>query len=129
MLNMPSSVAFTQFKDWYNPDSYSTPDAYYNAYATNPYWTIDNSRRKSNTYDLLGNINLSFKVTPWLTIADRVGLTQTTAQWKYTRAGITFAPWSIADPWSAGNVPSSLGGYLAPSEWDQSFEEQRINND
>jgi len=71
---------------------------------------------------------LSFKVTSWLNVSDRVGLTQSTSQWLYTRAGITFEPWAIADPWGAGNVPSSQG-YLAPSNFDQSFLEQRINND
>ena len=47
---------------------------------------------------------------------------------KYTRAGITFAPWAIADPQNAGNVPSSQA-YLAPSTFDQTFMEQRLNND
>ncbi|MFI5187806.1 MAG: hypothetical protein ACHQF0_13830, partial [Chitinophagales bacterium] len=115
------------FKDWAN-NVYASPDGYFNAYATNPYWTIDNSRRKSTTYDLLGNVNVSYKLFPWLSLANRLGLVKTPQQWKYTRAGITFAPWAISDPWSAGNIPGSLKS-LKPSEFDQSYLEQRLNND
>jgi hypothetical protein len=127
VINNPAHVPLTSFKDWQN-NIFADPNGYFDAYATNPYWTIANSRRKTNTYDLIGNINLSYKVTDWLTINDRLGLTQSTFTKKYTRAGINFAPWAIADPWAAGNVPSSQG-FLAPSEYDESFLEQRLNND
>ncbi len=127
VINNPAHVPITSFKDWRN-NIFADPNGFFDAYATNPYWTIDNSRRKTNTYDLLGNLNLSYKITSWLTIADRFGITQSSANLKYTRNGITFAPWAIADPWGAGNVPSSQK-YLAPSEYDESFLEQRLNND
>ncbi|HMH34536.1 MAG TPA: SusC/RagA family TonB-linked outer membrane protein, partial [Puia sp.] len=127
LVNAPAGAPINSFKDWQN-DVYASPDGYYNAYATNPYWTIDNSRRKQSTYDLFGNVNLSFRLTSWLNISDRAGIVQTTRQRTYTRAGITFAPWAIADPWSAGNIPSSLKS-LKPSVYDESFLEQRLNND
>src|ERR1035437_10338587 len=126
LLNTASYIPISLFKDpngkWGNPNSY------YNAYATNPYWTIDNSRRKTTNYDVLANINLSYKIADSLTVSDRLGVTQTTQQLKYTRAGITFAPWAIADPQGAGNVPSSQKS-LSPSSYDQTLMEQRINND
>ena len=126
LLNTPSYIPLNDFSD---PTSkYGNPNSYFNAYATNPYWTVKNSRRNTNTYDLLGNINLSYKISPWLTISDRIGITQTLHQLKYTRAGITFAPWAIADPQAAGNVPSTQK-YLAPSSYDETFMEQRLNND
>ncbi|HEY0433606.1 MAG TPA: SusC/RagA family TonB-linked outer membrane protein, partial [Chitinophagaceae bacterium] len=127
LVNAPANAPLTDFKDWQN-DVYSSPSGYFNAYATNPYWTIDNSRRKTSTNDLFGNVNLSYKLTPWLTLSNRLGLVTTTQQWKYTRAGITFEPWAIADPWGAGNVPSSIKS-LKPSEFDQTYQEQRLNND
>ena len=127
VINNPAHVPLTSFKDWQH-NIFADPNGYFDAYATNPYWTIDNSRRKTNTYDLLGNLNLSYKITSWLNISDRFGITQTFSNLKYTRNGITFAPWAIADPWGAGNVPSSQK-FLAPSEYDESFLEQRINND
>jgi TonB-linked SusC/RagA family outer membrane protein len=126
LLNTPSYIPLSEFKD---PTSkWANPNSYYNAYATNPYWTINNSRQRTTNYDVLGNLNLSYKITPWFTISDRFGVTQTTSQLKYTRSGITFAPWAIADPQSAGNIPSSQK-YLAPSSFDETFMEQRLNND
>ncbi|MDP9042271.1 MAG: TonB-dependent receptor, partial [Bacteroidota bacterium] len=127
VVNNPANVPLTSFKDWQH-NMFATPDGYFDAYATNPYWTTANSRRKSNTSDLIGNLALSYKILDWLSMSDRFGLTQSTATKLYTRAGITFQPWSIADPWGAGNVPSSQG-YLAPSVYNESFFEQRLNND
>lgn len=127
LFDLPSHIQITDFKDWRN-NPIATPDGYFNAYATNPYWTIDNSRQLTNSYDFLGTVGLSLKLTPWLIISDRVGLTQRTLQNKFNRAGITFAPWAIADPWGAGNVPNGQK-YLAPSTFDLTFFEQRINND
>jgi TonB-linked SusC/RagA family outer membrane protein len=127
VLNTPGWVPLTDFKNTAS-NPHADPNGYYNAYATNPYWTIHNSRNKVSTYDLFGNVNLSYKITPWLSVSDRVGVTQSTVQQTITRAGITFAPWAIADPWQAGTIPASLQ-YLAPSDFDESFFEQRLNND
>ncbi|HEX9511082.1 MAG TPA: SusC/RagA family TonB-linked outer membrane protein [Puia sp.] len=127
VINNPAHVPLVYFKDWQH-NKFADPNGFFDAYATNPYWTIDNSRRKTNTYDLLGNLDLSYKITSWLNISDRFGITQTFSNLKYTRDGITFAPWAIADPWGAGNIPSSQK-FLSPSEYDESFLEQRLNND
>jgi TonB-linked SusC/RagA family outer membrane protein len=127
ILNIGANIPLTSFKD-YNTSKYGNINSYYNAYATNPYWTVANSRQNSNNYIFLGNINLAYKILPWLTVSDRLGVTQRTLQYKYTRAQVQFAPWAIADPWAAGNVPSSLK-YVFPGEEDQTYFEQRLNND
>ena len=126
VLNTPADIPLTSFKD-YN-SQFANVNSYYNAYATNPYWTIANSRQKTNTYELLANINLSYKIANWLTLSDRIGITTRTKQYKYTRAQVNFAPWAIADPESAGNEASSLK-YVAPATYDETFFEQRLNND
>jgi TonB-linked SusC/RagA family outer membrane protein len=126
VLNAPADIPITAFKDLNNV--YASPNGYYNAYSDNPYWTIANSRNVTNKYDLLGSINLALKLTSWLTLSDRFGITQTTQQVADTRAGITFAPWAIADPWSAGNIPSAEPNF-SPSDFESSFLEQRLNND
>ena len=127
VVNNPANTPLTSFKDWQN-NIFADPNGFFDAYATNPYWTTSNSRRVTNTSDLLGNLALSYKILDWLSLSDRFGLTQTTATKNYTRAGITFAPWAIADPWSAGNIPSSQK-FLAPSVYNESYYEQRLNND
>jgi len=107
---------------------YSNVNSYYNAYATNPYWTLQNSRENRDYYTFSGNVNLSWKATSWLTFSDRLGLTQLTQQDAYTKAGITFAPWATADPEQAGNVPSSLK-FTYPATLSYTFMEQLLNND
>lgn len=126
ILNTPPDIRLTDFKD---PEGkFGNPDSYYSAYSTNPYWTIKNSRRKTTAYDLLGTVNLSYKIADGLLISDRIGIVQQTKQFKYTRSGITFSPWAVADPQNAGNVPSSQS-FLAPAQFDETFFEQRLNND
>ena len=127
VVNNPANVPLTSFKDWQN-NPFATPRRIFRCLCNKPVLDHANSRRTTNTSDLLGNLGLSYKITEWLNITDRFGLTQTTAAKLYTRAGITFAPWAIADPWGAGNVPSSQK-YLAPSVYNETFFEQRLNND
>ena len=126
ILNTPADIPLKSFKNING--EFSNVNSYYNAYATNPYWTVDNSRHNTTTYQLLASINLSYKIEPWLTLSNRIGLTESTQIFKYTRAEVNFAPFAIADPFSAGNVPSSLK-FVPPSGFDQSYFEQRLNND
>ena len=107
---------------------YTNVNSYYNAYATNPYWTVDNSRQGNVAYQLIGSVNLSYKFTPWLTLSNRLGITQSTQEFKYRRAEVDFAPWAIADPQGAGNIPSAEK-FVPGSSYDASFFEQRLNND
>jgi len=126
VLNVGANIPLTSFS---NPNGqYSNINSYYNAYATNPYWTVDNSRENTVNYVWLANMNLSYKITPWLSWSDRVGMTEKNVTQKYTRPQVNFAPWAIADPWKAGNVPSSEQ-YVYAGEFDQMFFEQRLNND
>jgi TonB-linked SusC/RagA family outer membrane protein len=107
---------------------YSNINAYYNAYAGNPYWVVQNSRENTSGYNLQGNVNLSYKATDWLTFNDRLGITQQTTQYTYTRPGINFAPWAVADPQHAGNIPASLVSIYAAT-YDETFFQQLLNND
>jgi len=126
LLNTPANIPLQDFKDINS--QYGNVNSYYSAYSTNPYWTVANSRANSNTYLFSGNINLSYKATSWLTFSDRLGITDRTVQVLDTRAQVQFAPWAIADPQSAGNVPSSLK-YVYPITFDETFFEQLLNND
>ena len=139
LLNTPADVPLTKTTlqsstgpVTYDPSDlngqYTNINSYYNAYATNPYWTLQNSRDKTDTYGFEGNINLAYKATDWLTFSDRLGLTQLTTQYTYEKAGVAFEPWAIADPEHAGNIPSALVSTF-PSTFDETFMEQLLNND
>jgi TonB-dependent SusC/RagA subfamily outer membrane receptor len=66
LINTPMQIPITRYKDWRN-DFWSNPNYYFNDYYHNPYWFVDNFRDVGRTDDLLGNIELGFKVTSWLT--------------------------------------------------------------
>lgn len=139
LLNTPANIPLTKTTlpstkgpVVYDPSDlngkYTNVNSYYNAYATNPYWTLQNSRENRNTYTFSGNVNLSWQATSWLTFSDRLSLTQLTEQFGYTKAGITFQQWAIDDPQAAGNVPSALK-FTYPATYDETFMEQLLNND
>ncbi len=47
---------------------------YFDASQDNPYWTIDNNRWNDQVNRIIGNINLSYDLTPWLNASYRVGI-------------------------------------------------------
>lgn len=62
MLNMPSHVDITKYKDW-RTNKFANPNGFYNPWYQNPYFTADNYRQKDKNDYLTGNIEL--KVTPF----------------------------------------------------------------
>ena len=47
---------------------------YFDTSQDNPYWTIDNNRWNDQVNRILGNINLSYDILPWLNASYRVGI-------------------------------------------------------
>ncbi|HEY9046808.1 MAG TPA: SusC/RagA family TonB-linked outer membrane protein [Ohtaekwangia sp.] len=62
MLNMPSNVDITKYKDW-RTNKFANPNGFYNPWYQNPYFTADNYREKDRNDYLTGNIEI--KVTPF----------------------------------------------------------------
>ncbi|MEP7080277.1 MAG: SusC/RagA family TonB-linked outer membrane protein [Ginsengibacter sp.] len=106
VLNQPNHVDLTYFKDWQN-NPFASPSYYYNAYYGNPYWYIDNNRFSTKNNNLIGNLKLSLKLTNWLDASYDIGYSRNDQVFKYTRAGATFDPYAITDPWGAGMIASS----------------------
>lgn len=88
----PGNYDLSRFKDWRN-DYFSSPDGYYTPYLDNngktPYFSKDNYREKGTIDDLLGNAQLDFKATNWLTFTYRVGMTLSNGDAKSTRGAYT----------------------------------------
>ncbi len=58
------------------PDDYLNPDGTQRLYRTNrnnPYFLVDNNGLTSNTNRFLPNLSVSYKLTPWLTLTNRLG--------------------------------------------------------
>ena len=74
VINTSVQVPITQYKDWRN-NEFANPNGYYNEYYQNPYFTIDNNRTRLRENYLVGNIDLGYKLTDWLSLQYRIGAT------------------------------------------------------
>jgi len=71
------------FRGWFLPRDYdlknepnTRPDGsqvYFNANTDNPFWTLRNNLYNDNRSRLIGNVNLTYKLTDWLTYTGRAG--------------------------------------------------------
>ena len=109
ILQLPADLNLSTIK---NPNTglYGNPNDFYDAYAINPYWTIDNSRRNINRDVLLSQLKLKLEPTQWLDISyqlsDNFGINQE----RDTQSEVDFSQYGIGDYFSAGNVPSGFAG-------------------
>ena len=106
ILQLP---AFLNIKAYSNPASdAANPNNYYDAYAINPYWIVDNARRNVQDDIFLSTINLSLKPSTWLDLSYRISDNYGIDQQKLTRSEVDFSPYAISDYYSASNTPSGF---------------------
>ncbi|MBS1655724.1 MAG: TonB-dependent receptor, partial [Bacteroidetes bacterium] len=73
MLNMPSNVDITRYKNW-RTDKFANPNGYYNPWYQNPYFTADNYRSASRNDYLVGSIEIRFTPVKGLDFVGRQGI-------------------------------------------------------
>lgn len=73
MLNMPSNVDITKYKNW-RTDKFANPNGYYNPWYQNPYFTADNYRSKQRNDYLTANIEFKFTPITGLDLIARQGI-------------------------------------------------------
>lgn len=73
VMNTPMQVPLTKYKDWRN-DKWSNPNYYYNDYYRNPYNDIDIFRSEERSDYVVGTIDLSQKITSWLSVSARTSV-------------------------------------------------------
>ncbi|MEY2917464.1 MAG: hypothetical protein RIS73_1178 [Bacteroidota bacterium] len=72
-INQAGNIPLSTYRDWRN-NKFASPNAYYNDYFTNPYFRLDNERVKYQDANLNGTTDLTYKLTSWLNLYDRVGV-------------------------------------------------------
>ena len=127
IINQPALVDLRDYRNWQS-NPYANPDGFYNAYYGNPWWQIDQTRLDERNNDLIAAFSLGVKPLSWLDINYKAGIARNDYSNKYTQQGYDFAPWAIADPWSAGNIPSGVKK-LSPSQGDALSYSQRLTSD
>lgn len=85
LLQTPRDIDVVGLKDLSNPyNGYGYTDAngvahndvygYYGAYTMNPYWVLENYNNFNDVNRIMGNFNINYKPTEWLTFQERIGL-------------------------------------------------------
>lgn len=108
MLNMPSNVDITKYKNW-RTDKFANPNGFYNPWYQNPYFTADNYRSDIRNDYLTANVELRFTLLKGLDLTVRQGLAtrnfsskNTVGEFKYTE----FA--KHTDQSSKSDIPGSV---------------------
>ena len=94
----PGNYDLSRFKNW-RTDYFSSPDGYYTPYLDNngktPYFAKDNYREKGRGDEFFGNAQLDYKVTSWLNLTYRVGLTYDNADARSTRGAFNYSAFEL----------------------------------
>jgi TonB-linked SusC/RagA family outer membrane protein len=70
-------------------------DNYFCEYAWNPYWLIANLRQKGTTNNIMGNIDLSYKISKWLKADVKASSNVTTSSFQNTDGPIVVSDYTV----------------------------------
>jgi TonB-linked SusC/RagA family outer membrane protein len=93
VMQTPSNVPLLDYKDWKN-NKFAQYSNYYNEFAVNPYWIIGNVRQKGRADDLIGNLDVNFKITDWLKASARISTNLAFNNFKNTTAPVVVTEWA-----------------------------------
>jgi TonB-linked SusC/RagA family outer membrane protein len=96
VMQTPSNVPLLDYKDW-RSSKWGQYNNYYNEYSVNPYWIIGNVRQKGRTDDLIGNLDVSFKITDWLKASAKLSTNLSFSNYKNTTAPVVVSDWVAAN--------------------------------
>lgn len=96
ILQVAPHIPLSQYKNW-RDDKFAQYSNYYNEYAPNPYWVVDNHRRNGRTDDVLASLDLRFNVASWMTATARIGATVSMDGFKTTAAPIQTSAFAQAN--------------------------------
>lgn len=111
MLNMPSNVDITKYKNW-STDSFANPNGYYNPWYNNPYFTADNNRANYRDDYLTASVELKFTPVKGLDLIARQGISTHNYSGKNTVGGFTYTNYAKhTDQSSKSDISASVNDY------------------
>ncbi len=108
MLNMPSWVDITRYKNW-RTDPFANPIGFYNPWYQNPYFTADNYRSTTRNDYLVGNIELRFTPIKGLDLVARQGIATRNTSSQNTVGEFIYSEYSKhTEASSKSDIPGSV---------------------
>lgn len=121
LLNASSLVPMTQYKDWRN-NEFANPNGYFNEYAQNPYFALDNNRSRNRQDFVVGNLDLTYKIADWLSLQYRLGVNTSNQSSKSWQDKFTYSAFTLGRP---GNARANIAGAVT----DLTSYQTQINSD
>ena len=111
LLNMPSNVDITAYKDWRN-NKFANPNGFYNPWYQNPYFTIDDYRQKTRNDYLTANIEVRFTPFNGLDLIARQGVVTKNTSYKNTVGAFAYTDFAKhTDGSSKSDIPASVADF------------------
>ncbi|MEO8404289.1 MAG: SusC/RagA family TonB-linked outer membrane protein [Chitinophagaceae bacterium] len=123
VMQTPSNVPLTTYKDWRN-NKFAQPSNYYNEFAASPYWIIGNVRQKGREDDIIGNIDLSYQLAPWLKATAKVSTNIGFTNFQNSTAPIEISDYALSIPRASTQYSNRPGSVFT----DEAYS-SRINLD
>ncbi|OJZ15723.1 MULTISPECIES: SusC/RagA family TonB-linked outer membrane protein [Sphingobacterium] len=123
LLQTPRDIDVVGLKDLSNPyNGYGYTDengvahndvyGYYGAYTMNPYWVLANYNNYNDVNRIMGNFNVNYKPTEWLTFQERVGLDNYSDRRRSESPKYSYLPIdNTSGNYSEGNIQTDPGQY------------------
>ncbi|HET9277735.1 MAG TPA: SusC/RagA family TonB-linked outer membrane protein [Flavitalea sp.] len=134
-INQAAHIPLHEYRDW-KTNKFAHPNAYYNDYYTNPYFRLDNDRRRYQDANFNGTFELTYKITPWLSVFNKFSAMNNVrtekatvgqffhSQWAKFQAEVP-AQWDQGDGSGITRALTDLQGAVA----DFSNTENLLNNE
>ena len=104
-INQAAHIPLDQYRDW-KTNKFAHPNAYYNDYFTNPYFRLDNDRRRYQDANFNGTFELTYKITPWLSVMNKFSAMNNVRTEKATVGQFFHSVWAKTQA-------------KVPAQWDQ----------
>lgn len=93
IINTASWVDLTTMRDW-RTNKFANPNGYYNDYYNNPYFNKDINRARYKDANFTGNFDVTYNVTDWLHLYNRLGIMNNSRTGKNTTEKFTYSDWA-----------------------------------
>jgi TonB-linked SusC/RagA family outer membrane protein len=82
VINTPQHVPLTSLSDWQH-NKYADPSGYFNDWADNPYFTIDQERNKTTSNNVTGNVQLNLQPFSWLRLSYLTSINYSNSRYEF----------------------------------------------
>jgi TonB-linked SusC/RagA family outer membrane protein len=106
-INQAAHIPLHELRDW-RTNKFASPNAYYNDYYSNPFFMLDNNRTNYQDANISGNVELTYKLTPWASLYNRFGAMNNSRTQKSSTGQFFYSDWAknkavVPAPWDQGD--------------------------